>query len=112
MSYTGRVALSPLFALEPAISVSAVDLPYGTFNVTQVTSRVIVTPSPRLFLSSLLQFNAATHSLNSSARLHWEYRSGSDIYVVYSDGRDTAGQGFPDTLNHTFAVKITRLMRL
>jgi hypothetical protein len=57
-----------------------------------------------------VQFNADAHTLNSSVRLRWEYRPGSDLFVVYSDGRDTVALG-PNLLNRSVAVKFTRLMR-
>jgi len=40
-----------------------------------------------------------------------EYQPSSQLFVVYSDGRDTLGTGVPDLLNRSFAVKITRLLR-
>ena len=50
-------------------------------------------------------------TLTSSARLRWEYTGGSELFVVYSDGRDTRNVGFPGLLNRTFAIKATRLFR-
>ena len=109
--YTLRFAPRPLFAVEPGISLNRVNLPFGRFNVTQLNSRISIAPSPQLLVSSLIQFDAGARSLSSSVRLHWEYRSGSDLYVVYSDGRDTAMRGFPDVVNRSFAIKLTRLVR-
>jgi hypothetical protein len=57
------------------------------------------------------QFNAGAHSLTSSVRMRWEYTPGSDLYVVYSDGRDTATTRFPALNNRSFAIKATRLFR-
>ena len=70
-----------------------------------------VTPSARMLFSSLVQYNAAANSLSSSVRLRWEYTPGSELFVVYSDGRNTLPRGFPVLLNRTLAVKITRLVR-
>jgi hypothetical protein len=58
-----------------------------------------------------LQFNPGAHSLTSSVRMRWEYTPGSDLYVVDSDGRDTATTGFAALQNRSFAVKVTRLFR-
>ena len=109
-SYTGRVSPAPQFALEPSLSLAWVDLPYGTFSARILASRVSYTPTARLFVSSLVQFNADAHALSSSVRLRWEYRPGSELFVVYSDGRDTSRPG-TDILNRTVAVKATRLVR-
>ena len=58
-----------------------------------------------------VQFNVDGRTPTSSARLRWEYTGGSDLFVVYSDGRDTRNLGFPGLLNRTFAIKATRLLR-
>ena len=110
-SYGGYVGLNSHLAFEPSVSLAWVDLPYGQFNARVLSARTIVTPNARMMLSGLMQFNAATHSLSSSARLRWEYRPGSELFVVYSDGRDTLTGGVPDIVNRSFAIKLTRLLR-
>ena len=88
-----------------------VDLPYGAFTARLISNRTIITPSPRILISSLTQFNAAAHSLSTSVRLNWEYEPSSQLFVVYSDGRDTLAPGIPAVLNRSLAVKVTRLLR-
>ncbi len=111
-SYSGRIALAPQFAIEPSLSLAWVDLPYGAFTARLVTSRFTYTPTARLFVSSLVQFNADAHTLGSSVRLRWEYLPGSELFIVYSDGRDTVGAGPANgLLNRTVAIKATRLVR-
>src|SRR5262249_46841734 len=110
--YAGRVTLKPQLAVEPGVTVNWVRLPYGDFTARLLNARVVVTPTPRMMVSSLIQYNAIPHSLSSSIRLRWEYRPGSELFVVYSDGRDTTPTPIsPALLNRTFAVKITRLFR-
>jgi hypothetical protein len=87
-----------------------VDLPYGNFAARLLAGRFTYTPTTRFFVSSLMQFNADAHTLNSSLRLRWEYLPGSELFIVYSDGRGTLGPG-SDLLNRSFAVKATRLLR-
>ena len=65
------------------------------------TNRVIVTPTPRMVISSLTQYDAGARSLSSSVRLRWEYRPGSEPFLVYSDGRDTHPRGVPEMLNRS-----------
>ena len=36
---------------------------------------------------------------------------GSEVFVVYSDGRNTIGAGFPELDNRSFVVKLTKLFR-
>ena len=108
--YSGRVALLPQFALEPSVSLAWVRLPYGDFDARLLATRVTWTPTTRLFMSSLMQFNVDAKTLSSSVRFRWEFRPGSDLFLVYSDGRDTSG-GSAALLNRTLAVKATRLLR-
>jgi hypothetical protein len=105
------LALNRHLSFEPGVGLNWVDLPYGNFTTTLITNRTIITPTPRMLISSLIQYNAAQHALSTSARLNWEYQPSSQLFVVYSDGRDTLGLGVPDLLNRSFAVKITRLLR-
>jgi Domain of unknown function (DUF5916) len=110
--YTGRVTILPQLAVEPGMTINWVDLPFGEFTSRLLNARVIVTPTPRMVVSSLIQYNALPHSLSSSVRLRWEYRPGSELFVVYSDGRNTLPTPTsPGLQNRTFAVKITRLLR-
>lgn len=110
-SYSGRLALTPRFSVEPSVSLNWVALPYGNFTAPLVNSRFIVTPTAHTLVGGLVQYNASTHTLSSSMRFHWEYTSGSDLFVVYSDGRDTSIPGAPAVLNRSVAVKVTRLSR-
>jgi hypothetical protein len=110
-SFSGRWGVMPQLSVEPSITLAWASLPYGDFTARLVGSRVTVTPSARMQISSLVQFNVDAKTLTSSARLRWEYAGGSDLFVVYSDGRDTHNAGFPGLLNRTFAIKATRLVR-
>jgi hypothetical protein len=106
-----RIELSSRFALEPSLSRNWVDLPEGEFQTTLATARVNYSVSPRLGVSSLLQFNSSNETFQASFRLRWEYDPGSDLFVVWSEGRDTSPTGFPVLDNRTFVVKLTRLFR-
>jgi hypothetical protein len=110
-SFSGRLGFSPHVAVEPNVSVNWVDLPFGNFITRLAGARLVIAPTARLGFSSFVQYNATAHSLTSSARMRWEYTPGSEVFVVYSDGRDTTAPGYPSLLNRSFAVKVTRLMR-
>ncbi|MEI8155170.1 MAG: hypothetical protein WCG92_26865 [Hyphomicrobiales bacterium] len=110
-TYAGRIVLQPRLSLEPGITLDWVSLPYGDFTARLLNTRVVVTPTPRMLVSSLLQYNDSAHTLTGSLRLSWEYIPGSQIFVVYSDGRDTAAAS-AGLLNRSFAVKVTRLLRI
>jgi len=111
VTFSGRWGVMPQLSIEPSATLAWGSLPYGDFKARLVGSRITVTPSARMQISSLVQFNIDAKTLTSSARLRWEYTGGSDLFVVYSDGRDTRQPGFPGLMNRTMAIKATRLFR-
>ena len=108
----GRIELSPQLAFEPSISANWVDLPGGRFTTTVVAQRTTYTINPRSFVSALVQYASASHAMSANARFRWEYHPGSEMFLVYSDGRDTTRPGFPGLVNRAFIIKVTRLFRL
>ena len=111
VGYQGRAVFTSQLAIEPRISVSDVDLPQGSFTTTLLGTRASFTVSPRMFLAALLQFNSSSKAVDTNIRFRWEYEPGSDLFIVYSDGRDTGLEGFPRLENRSFVVKFTRLFR-
>jgi hypothetical protein len=97
--------------VEPGISLNWVDLPQGRFVAKVLTSRIVYTFTPRTFVSALVQYNSNNDTLGVNARLRWEYRPGSELFVVYSDGRDTVERGFPRLESRALTVKVTRFFR-
>jgi hypothetical protein len=112
IGYSGLVDVSPRLSLEPGLRFNVLDLPGGNAVTKLITTRTNLMLSARMALSGLVQFNSTSASLSSSLRFRWEYKPGSDLFVVYSDGRDTFDRrGFPELVNRTFVVKGTRLWR-
>jgi hypothetical protein len=106
-----RVNLSPRFSLEPSVSINWIDLPTGAFTTTLAGSRVTYTMTPLMFASALVQYNSSTNRASTNVRLRWEYRPGSELFVVYNDEHDTLLRRFPNVQNRAFIVKVTRLFR-
>ena len=112
LSYAGRVELSKQFTVEPTITLNFVDLPAGKFQNNLWQSRVTYTLSPRSTFGGLVQYNASARTLSTNVRFRWEYVPGSELFVVYNEGRTTAiPDRFADLQNRTFVVKATRLFR-
>ena len=107
----GRVQLTPQFALQPSVSINRVDLPQGSFTTSLIGARVTYTMTPFMFISALPQYNSSSHSVASNVRFRWEYRPGSELFVVYNEQRDTLARSFPALTNRAFIVKINRLLR-
>jgi len=109
---SARVALLEQFSVEPSVSINEVDLPAGQFTSTILRARTDYGFSPRMFASALLQYNSTDRTFGSNLRFRWEYRPGSELFVVYTDERDTvATSGFSGLRNRAFVVKVNRLMR-
>lgn len=111
LSYRGRAELTPQLSIEPGVSFNWLDLPSGQFTATLLSGRANFTFSPRMLVAALLQYNSTSNSMTTNVRFRWEYQPGSELFVVYSDGRDTLRRGFPDLLNRGFTVKLTRLFQ-
>jgi hypothetical protein len=109
--YNGRVEVNPQLAVEPRVSINWVDLPVGRFTTRLLGSRVTYAVTTRAALSALVQYNSSNSTLSSNVRFRWEYRPGSDLFVVYSDGRDAAGPRVATLQTRSFVVKVTRLFR-
>jgi len=107
----GRLAFGPKFNLEPSYSVNWVDLAEGSFTAHLAGSRVTYTATSRMFVSALLQYNSDSNSVATNARLRWEYRPGSELFVVYNDERDTRTRRFPALASRALIVKVNRLVR-
>ena len=112
VTWSGRVELSKQFYLEPQLSWNRVDVPQGKADSNLYSSRATYTLSTHMFVSALVQYQTRTDSVTSNARFRWEYLPGSELFVVYSDGRTTLNStGLPDLQNRSLVVKVTRLLR-
>ena len=103
--------LGARFGVEPRIRIDRVTLPHTEFTSTLAGGRFSFTMTPRLAVTSLVQYNSNTESVSTNVRFRWEYIPGSDFYIVYSDNRNTTMSGFPTLDDRSVAVKITRMLR-
>jgi len=107
-----RLNLSPQVSLEPSLALNRFSLPTGHFSQTLAGSRITYTVTPLLFASALLQYNSSTHTVSANARMRWEYRPGSEFFIVYNEERDSdAAMGVPGLFNRSIIVKVNRFLR-
>ncbi len=113
-AFRGRIELTSRFALEPNLSFNWIDLPQDEFTNTLVGNRATYMISPRIFVSALVQYTSSTTSVVTNVRLRWEYSPGSEMFIVYSEGRDTEPlapvRGVPIE-SRGLAIKVTKLLR-
>ena len=107
----GRFTVTPQISVQPGLSLNWVDLPEGSFRTQLIQSRIIYTPTPRMFFTGFLQYNSSNDAIGANLRLRWEYRPGSELFVVYTEERDTLTRAFPEIINRALTVKVTRLFR-
>ena len=109
-----RVAVLPQMSIEPSLSLNWIDTPGGSFRTDLAVTRVSYAFNPRMFFSGLLQYNSASDTLSTNMRLRWEYSPGSELFVVYTEDRDTMTlrpDRFTELRNRGFVVKFNRLFR-
>ena len=110
----GRFAILKQFSVEPRLSINRVELPDGGFTQRQFGARTDYGFSPRMFASALLQYSTVDRTFSSNVRFRWEYRPGSEFFVVWTDEQNTNPLDPRDRFdlkNRAFVVKMTRLFR-
>jgi Domain of unknown function (DUF5916) len=107
-----RVNVSSTLSVEPSLTLNWLDLPAGRVTSTLVGSRLTYTMTPLMFASALVQYNSVTRIVSVNARLRWEYRLGSELFLVYNDERDRgAVMGRPELQNRALILKVNRFLR-
>ena len=105
-----RMNFGAQLSIEPTYSINLVRLLEGDFTTTLAGSRLTYTVTPQLFMSTLVQFNSSTGTVNTNARLRWEYLPGSELFVVYNDERNILLG--PALRNRALVIKVNRLFRV
>jgi hypothetical protein len=86
-----------------------VELPGGAFVTNLVPIKASYAFTTLASVSALLQYNGQTAQFSSNIRLALLNRSGTGLFVVYNDRRDTTSFTPLETLGRSFIVKYTRL---
>ena len=113
-----RVEVMPELTLEPSIEFNWVDLPDlqardGEFNQHVARLRTTYSLSPRTFVSGLVQYNDGSGTFSANVRLRWEWAPGSELFVVYTEDRETdVLDRWSDLSTRGFVIKVNRLLQL
>jgi hypothetical protein len=108
---TARVSVTPRLSFEPSVTITRIEVPTGKSTSRLLRTRADYTFSPRMFASALLQYSSTDRSFSSNLRFRWEFQPGSELFVVYTDERDTEQSGPAALRNRAFVVKANRLFR-
>jgi hypothetical protein len=107
---TGAISWPPHVIVEPSYTLNRIAMPQGKLTQNLVGPRITYGFTPRAFLSALVQHNTTTNTLSSNVRLRWEYRPGSELFIVWNEQHDTLSSGVP-LQNRALVVKFNRLWR-
>ena len=110
----GRINVTQRMSIEPSITFNWIDTPQGSFRTDLAVARVNYAFSPRMFLSGLAQYNSASDTIGTNLRLRWEYGPGSELFVVYTEDRETTPlrpDRSTELRNRGFVIKFNRLFR-
>jgi hypothetical protein len=86
-----------------------VDMKYGNFHTDLVPVKVSYAFTTLASIQALVQYNNQSSLLTSNIRLALLNRSGTGLFFVYNDRRDTTDFNPYETLGRSFIVKYTRL---
>jgi len=107
-----RVAVTNRWSVEPTVSLNRVNLSVGQFTTSLLRARSDFAFTPRMFVSGLVQYSSADRAFSTNLRFRWEYQLGSELFLVYTDERDTLASGFPTLKNRALVLKVNRLWRI
>jgi hypothetical protein len=113
----GRLEVTPQLSIEPSLEFNWIDLPQqefsGQFDQHVARTRVTYTLTPRAYVSGLAQYNTGSESFSGNFRLRWEWAPGSELFIVYTEDRNTAAlDRWSELSNRGLVVKVTRLFQL
>lgn len=110
----GRIGVTQRLSIEPSLSFNWIDTPQGSFRTDLAVTRVNYAFNPRMFFSGLVQYNSANDTISTNLRLRWEYSPGSELFVVYTEDRDSTPlrpDRSTELRNRGFVIKFNRLFR-
>jgi hypothetical protein len=113
----GRVEINPRLSIEPSFEFNWLDLPQqtqpGQSNQHVARTRVTYTMTPRAYVSGLVQYSTGSETVSGNFRLRWEWAPGSELFVVYTEDRNTGvlGERWSELSTRALVIKVTRLFR-
>ncbi len=109
----GRVEITPQISFEPSVFFNWFELDGTTYDQHVFVGRLTYTLTPRAYVSGLAQFSSGSNTVSGNFRFRWEWAPGSELFLVYTEDRNTDIIDRWSTLNNRgFVVKVTRLLRM
>jgi hypothetical protein len=109
----GRIEVTPQMSVEPSVSFNWIALPQGDFNQHVAVTRLTYTLTPRAYVSGLVQYNSGSETFSGNFRFRWEWAPGSELFIVYTEDRDTSVlDRWSQLQGRGLVIKVNRLFRI
>jgi hypothetical protein len=108
-SFTLGFRAGSKFLTTVGINRDNISLPGGDFSTTLIPTKISYAFTPLASLQALVQYNSQVSQVSSNIRLALLNRSGTGLFIVYNDRRDTTRFTPVEELGRSFVVKYTRL---
>ncbi|HLV00733.1 MAG TPA: DUF5916 domain-containing protein [Acidobacteriota bacterium] len=110
-SFAGSFRPVAPLAVDLIYSYNQVDHPSARFEAHTLSNRILYAFSTDLFVKSFIQWNNLDNRLSTNLLFSYQYRPGSDLYIVYNEIQNRFNdQGFEPT-DRVLMVKLTFNLR-
>ena len=99
--------VSPSLGIETTYQRNAITLTSGDFVANLAGLRMRYAWSTTLLGSAFVQYNTQTRSFSTNARVNWRWAPLSDLFLVYTDRRDSESWAQNE---RSIALKVTRML--
>jgi len=106
-----KARVTPQLSTSARFTRNDVRLPAGSFVADVASFQVDYALSTSMSLRTLTQYNSSNEQWSTSARFRYQYRPGSDLYVVYDEIRRDLPVAAPNEYrDRQLVVKATYLL--
>jgi len=98
-------------AVDVIYTHNTVDHPAGDFDTTTLSNRVLYAFTTDLFVKTFIQWNDLDERLSANLLVGWEYRPGSEIFLVYDEVQDRFASPHLAPRNRLLLAKLTYKFR-
>lgn len=106
------VTLQPSYHLRGTLGLQRTDaklnVPRAHFIKSLWTAQANYSFNPRMFLNALVQYEPATHTVNTNIRFDFIHHPLSDIFLVYNEQRIATPEGGPP--GRSIILKVTQML--
>ncbi|WP_239489879.1 DUF5916 domain-containing protein [Luteitalea sp. TBR-22] len=111
LALSTNVHPTPNLSIDLIYTHNTVDHPAGAFDTTTISNRVLYAFTTDLFVKTFVQWNDLDDKLSGNLLIGWEYRPGSEIFLVYDEVRDRFASPTLAPRNRLLLVKWTYKFR-